>query len=116
MKKTLLILLILITLFSLSQIKEDKIMHFGCSASLVYLGMETAKDYNFKNPDGIVIISALTIGFAKEYCLDKQVDANDLLADFTGVITGYAINKLIHKIGNKNVEKRQLELLSWKNK
>ena len=91
-------------------------MHFGCSASLVYLGMETAKDYNFKNPDGVVIISALTIGFAKEYCFDKRADANDLLADFTGVITGYAINKLIHKIGNKKVEKRRLELLSWKNK
>lgn len=111
--KTLILILLLFPLSLFSQIKEDKIMHFGCSASLVYLGMETAKDYNFKNPDGIVIISALTVGFAKEYVLDKRVDANDLLADFTGVITGYAINKLIHKIGNKKDDKRRRELL-WK--
>jgi uncharacterized protein YfiM (DUF2279 family) len=101
----LLLILLLFPLSLFSQIQEDKIMHFGCSASLVYLGMETAKDYNFKNPDGVVIISALTMGFAKEYCLDKRADANDLLADFTGVITGYAINKLVHKLEKKRKQK-----------
>lgn len=77
--------------------KTDKAMHLSVSTALTMLGTETAKDFQFKNPEVAGIAFSLTAGMVKEFVMDKQAPSvYDLGADIVGTIAGVYLNRWVN--------------------
>ena len=90
------IILSILLSIPLMNVAQDKLYHIGCSAVLVNVGMEL----KLKHSEAILL--SLGIGFAKEFVYDKKPDSRDLLANFTGVVIGYGVNRIVYKIKHRN--------------
>lgn len=98
--KTLILLLFLFPISLLAQdnyFAKDKACHFVATFTITMAATDVARELKMKDPEIKGLLLALTIGMGKEFIVDKTPSAKDLLANFTGAIAGYYINKLIHK-------------------
>ena len=77
---------------------RDKNIHFASSAVLAIWSIEASRAYGFKNPELVGCAASLAVGYGKEFILDKQPSAKDLLANVAGVTVGYFINKGLNKL------------------
>jgi uncharacterized protein YfiM (DUF2279 family) len=103
MNKVLTILLLLFALSGTAQnawkdewIKQDKALHFSCSASLSMMGMEIAKDLRLKDPELIGISFSLAVGIGKEFIYDSRPSPYDIAANITGAVAGIYINRWLN--------------------
>ena len=109
MKKVVTILLILFSLSCWSQqpawegkiFGKDKALHFTASMLITMTAIETAKDWNVRNPELIGVVVGFSVGLAKEFLYDEHQSSRDLLADFGGCVLAIPLNRFI----NKKIEK-----------